>query len=190
MALVAHPDDERYRPLFGTDGASRPCSGCEVPVVAHELADPEKGSGIAMVCTFGDTTDVVWWRELDLATRTIVGRDGRLEAVPWGEPGWESDDPVTAARNYDELGGRTVKQAQNRIVELLRRAGALIGEPNPITHPVKYYERGERPLEIVSSRQWFVRTLGPTGTAAGAGGAAVLASALHAPTASHPGSRV
>jgi valyl-tRNA synthetase len=158
VALVAHPDDERYRSLFGTEVVT-PLFGVRIPVMAHELADPEKGSGIAMVCTFGDTTDVVWWRELGLATRAIVGRDGRLGAVPWGEPGWESDDPVDAARYYDELAGRTVKQAQNRIVELLAETGALIGEPTPITHPVKFYERGERPLEIVSSRQWFVRTL-------------------------------
>jgi valyl-tRNA synthetase len=158
VALVAHPDDERYRPLFGTEVVT-PLFGVHIPVMAHELADPEKGSGIAMVCTFGDTTDVVWWRELDLATRAIVRRDGRLGAVPWGEPGWESDDPAAAAANYDELAGRTVKQAQKRIVELLSQSGALIGEPTPITHPVKFYERGDRPLEIVSSRQWFVRTL-------------------------------
>ncbi len=158
VALVAHPDDERYQAIFGTEVVT-PLFGVRVPVVAHELADPEKGSGIAMVCTFGDTTDVVWWRELGLPTRAIVGRDGRLGPAPWGEPGWESDDPFAAARYYDELGGLTVRQAQARIVELLAEAGALIGEPTRITHPVKFYERGERPLEIVSSRQWFVRTL-------------------------------
>ncbi len=72
VALVAHPDDDRYRALFGTEVAT-PLFRVPVPVLAHELADPEKGSGIAMVCTFGDTTDVVWWRELALPTRTIVG---------------------------------------------------------------------------------------------------------------------
>jgi valyl-tRNA synthetase len=158
VALVAHPDDERYRPLFGTEVAT-PLFGVRVPVVAHELADPEKGSGIAMICTFGDTTDVVWWRELDLPTRTIVGRDGRLLPVEWGTRGWESEAPDRAAAHYEELAGRTVKQAQARIVEQLAAAGALIGEPRPITHPVKFYEKGERPLEIVSSRQWFVLTL-------------------------------
>jgi len=158
VALVAHPDDERYRPLFGT-AVSTPLFGVRVPVLAHELADPEKGSGIAMICTFGDTTDVVWWRELNLPTRTIVGRDGRLLPVAWGTEGWESDDAGAAALAYEELSGRTVKQAQTRIVELLGEAGALIGDPTPITHPVKFYEKGERPLEIVSSRQWFVLTL-------------------------------
>jgi len=158
VALVAHPDDARYRPLFGTEVVT-PLFGVRVPVVAHPLADPEKGSGIAMVCTFGDTTDVVWWRELGLATRTLVGRDGRLTPVAWGDPGWESDDVEAATAAYGELVGRTVRQAQTRIVELLTESGDLIGEPRPITHPVKFFEKGERPLEIVSSRQWFVRTL-------------------------------
>ena len=158
VALVAHPDDARYAPLFGTDVVT-PLFGVRVPVVGHELADPDKGSGIAMVCTFGDTTDVVWWRDLSLPTRTLLGRNGRLEPVPWGEPGWESEDPGAAARHYGELAGKTAKAAQARIVELLAESGALVGQPTPITHPVKFYERGERPLEIVSSRQWFVRTL-------------------------------
>ena len=158
VALVAHPDDPRYRPLFGAEVVT-PLFGVHVPVVAHGLADPDKGSGIAMVCTFGDTTDIVWWRELGLPTRTLVGRDGRLEPVPWGAPGWESDDPVAALAAYGELAGRTVAQARARVVDLLAGAGALVGDPKPVTHPVKFYERGERPLEIVSSRQWFVRTL-------------------------------
>ncbi len=158
VALVAHPDDERYRPLFGTEVVT-PLFGVRVPVTAHPLAEPDKGTGIAMICTFGDTTDVTWWRELGLPTRTIVGRDGRLEPVGWGRPGWESVDPAAAAGAYAELAGRTVRQAQSRIVELLAAAGALVGEPRPITHPVKFFEKGERPLEIVSSRQWFVRTL-------------------------------
>ncbi|HEY4929634.1 MAG TPA: valine--tRNA ligase [Acidimicrobiales bacterium] len=158
VALVAHPDDERYRPLFGTS-VSTPLFGVRVPVVAHELANPEKGSGIAMICTFGDTTDVVWWRELALPTRTVVGRDGRLLPVEFGTEGWESDDPAAADAAYGQLVAKSVKQAQTRIVELLTESGDLIGEPRPITHPVKFFEKGDRPLEIVSSRQWFVETL-------------------------------
>jgi valyl-tRNA synthetase len=158
VALVAHPDDDRYRPLFDTF-VTTPLFGVRVPVLAHELADPEKGSGIAMICTFGDTTDVVWWRELSLPTRTVVGRDGRLLPVEWGTSGWESERPEVATAAYGELVGRTVKQAQGRIVELLVESGSLIGEPSPITHPVKFFEKGDRPLEIVSSRQWFVETL-------------------------------
>ena len=158
VALVAHPDDERYRPLFSTS-VSTPLFGVRVPVLAHGLADPEKGSGIAMICTFGDTTDVVWWRELSLPTRTVIGRDGRLLPIEFGAPGWEADDPAAADVAYADLVGKSAKQAQARIVELLTASGDLIGEPRSITHPVKFFEKGDRPLEIVSSRQWFVETL-------------------------------
>jgi valyl-tRNA synthetase len=158
VALVAHPDDARYTPLFGTEVLT-PLYSVRVPVVAHPLAEPDKGTGIAMICTFGDTTDVVWWRELSLPTHTIVGRDGRLLPVDWGAAGFESEDPAAASARYGEVEGRTVKQAQQKVVEQLGETGSLIGEPRPITHPVKFYEKGERPLEIVSSRQWFVKTL-------------------------------
>ena len=158
VALVAHPEDARYAPLFGST-VTTPLFAVPVPVLAHPLADPDKGSGMAMICTFGDVTDVTWWRELRLPTRTIVGRDGRLHPVAWGEPGWESDDPAAARTAYAELEGRTVAQARRRIVELLAESGDMLGEARPITHPVKFYERGERPLEIVSSRQWYVRTM-------------------------------
>ncbi len=60
---------------------------------------------------------------------------------------------------YAEIEGLTVKQAQKRIVELLKDSGDLLAEPRPITHAVKYYERGKRPLEIVTSSQWYVRTI-------------------------------
>jgi valyl-tRNA synthetase len=156
VALVAHPDDERFRPLFGRT-ARTPLFGVEVPIVAHELAAPDKGTGIAMICTFGDTTDVTWWRELGLDLRAIVQRDGRLRPISWGEPGWESADVPAAQAAYDELAGRTVKQAQARIVELLTEAGLMDGEPRPVTHPVKFWENGTRPLEIVTSNQWMIR---------------------------------
>jgi valyl-tRNA synthetase len=158
VALVAHPEDSRYSSLAGSE-VRTPLFSVRVPVLTHPLADPEKGSGIAMICTFGDSTDVTWWRELGLPTRTIVGRDGRLQPVTWDGDGWRSENTAEAARAYGELEGKTVAQARARIVALLGEAGALVGEPRPITHPVKFYERGERPLEIVASRQWYVRTL-------------------------------
>src|SRR5690606_37711336 len=135
--------------------ARTPLFGVEVPILAHRLADPELGTGIAMVCTFGDVTDVTWWRELSLPVRAIIGRDGRLLADP--PPGLPSVSP------YQELAGRTVAQARRRVVELLREAGQLVGEPRPIQHPVKFYEKGDRPLEIVTSRQWYLRNGGRDG---------------------------
>ena len=158
VALVAHPDDRRYQPLFGTEVVT-PLFGVRVPVKAHALADPEKGSGIAMICTFGDTTDVTWWRELKLPVRGIVQPNGTLGPVTWGARGWESGDAARAQRAYDQLAGLSAKKAQARIVELLRESGDLEGEPTPITHNVKFYEKGDRPLEIVTSRQWFIRTM-------------------------------
>jgi valyl-tRNA synthetase len=156
VALVAHPDDARYVDRFGHT-VRTPLFGVPVPVVAHALADPEKGSGIAMICTFGDTTDVVWWRELQLPMRNVLGRDGRVLV---SAPEWGTDVDAAADTRYAELAGKTVKQAQARIVELLTETGELVGEPKPIQHPVKFYERGRRPLEIVTSRQWYFRNGG------------------------------
>ena len=110
-----------------------------------------------MICTFGDTTDVVWWRELQLPTRNVMGRDGRLVGRAAGVGDRRARTPTT---RYAELAGKTAKQAQARIVELLTESGELVGDPKPITHPVKFYERGSRPLEIVTSRQWYFRNGG------------------------------
>jgi valyl-tRNA synthetase len=150
VAVVAHPDDERYQSLFGTI-VTTPLFGVEVPVVAHHLAQKDKGSGIAMICTFGDVTDVVWWRELDLPNRTIIGADGRILA---DAPEALVTDAAKSA--YAELVGKTVFSAKARIVELLRESGELIGDPKPIVHAVKFYEKGDRPLEIISTRQWYI----------------------------------
>ncbi|MFA5565676.1 MAG: valine--tRNA ligase [Acidimicrobiia bacterium] len=153
VALVAHPDDERYQPLFGQT-VRTPLFGVEVPVMAHPLAEIEKGSGIAMVCTFGDMTDVTWWRELQLEVRPMLGEDGRVLASP--PPGIEGE----SADIYAQLAGLTVFSAQAKMVELLRQSGELIGEPEAITHAVKFFEKGDKPLEIITTRQWYIRNGG------------------------------
>lgn len=150
VALVAHPDDERYQDLFGQT-VSSPLFGVEVPIRAHHLAQKDKGTGIAMVCTFGDVTDVVWWRELDLPTRPIIGKDGRIVS---DMPSWLHTDDQQAA--FAELAGKTVFSAKSRIVEMLRDSGDLIGDPEPMKHPVKFFEKGDRPLEVVTTRQWYI----------------------------------
>jgi len=150
VAVVAHPDDARFADLFGTS-VRTPVFGVDVPVVAHRLADPDKGTGAAMICTFGDVTDVIWWRELNLTTRPVIGRNGRMLAEAPAQV-----DPEAYAR----VAGLTVKQAQTATVEMLREREELLGEPRPITHPVKFYEKGERALEIVTSRQWYIRNGG------------------------------
>jgi len=154
VALVAHPDDERFQPLFGST-VRTPLFDVEVPILAHPLAQPDKGTGIAMICTFGDVTDVTWWRELQLPTRAIIGRNGRIIS--------DAPDAIGSPKgreNYAALAGKSVKQAQTIIVEMLRESGEMLGEPRAITHPVKFFEKGERPLEIVTSRQWYIRNGG------------------------------
>jgi valyl-tRNA synthetase len=158
VALVAHPDDERYKALFGTF-VETPLFGVRVPVTPHPLADPERGSGIAMICTFGDLTDVVWWRELKLPMRAIIQPNGALRPVTFGGHGWESADAARAQTAYDQIANLSAAKARTKIVELLKESGDLVGEPRPITHAVKFYERGDRPLEIVTSRQWFIKSI-------------------------------
>ncbi len=154
VALVAHPDDERYQSLFGSTVTS-PIFGVEVEVLPHQLADPEKGSGIAMICTFGDLTDVIWWRELSLSTRPILGWDGRIIRET---PEWITSAAGQAA--YEHLAGATVFTSKERMVALLTESGDLVGEAKPITHPVKFFEKGDKPLEIVTTRQWYLRNGG------------------------------
>ncbi|MBI2709428.1 MAG: valine--tRNA ligase [Actinobacteria bacterium] len=154
VALVCHPDDERHAPLVGTT-VTTPAFGVAVPVVAHPLAEPDKGTGVAMVCTFGDLTDVVWWRELQLPTRAVIGKDGRLQR---DAPEWLAGDEARA--RYARIAGKAPGGAREAMVGLLRDTGELLGDPTPITHPVKFYEKGDKPLEIVTTRQWYLRNGG------------------------------
>ncbi len=154
VALIAHPDDKRNAGLFGTTVTS-PLFGVEIPVLAHYLAEPDKGAGIAMCCTFGDLTDVQWWRELQLPTRSIIQRNGRIQAET---PDWVSTENGRAV--FAECAGRTAFAARAAIVAALRISGDLDGEPTPTQRKANYYEKGDKPLEIVTSRQWYIRNGG------------------------------
>ena len=166
VGVAAHPDDERFRPLFGKRAVT-PLFRVPVPIFPSPLADPEKGTGILMVCTFGDATDVYWWREHGLALRQVVAADGTLLPVQFGAPGWESLDPAAAGSYYGRMTGRSIKEARSQIVAMLAEPGsaaagdgpAMKEEPKAIEHAVKFYEKGDRPLELLSTRQWFVRLL-------------------------------
>ncbi len=154
VALVAHPDDDRYRPLFGST-VHVPLFDTGVPVLAHALAEPAKGTGIAMVCTFGDTVDVTWWRELELPVRPIMGPDGRMLPEPPA-----ALDSAGARAAYAEIAGLSANGARRRIVELLEHSGELVAAPEPTQHAVKFFEKGDRPLEIITTRQWYLRNGG------------------------------
>ncbi len=158
IAVVAHPDDERYKKYFGKT-AIVPLFNIPVPIMASEHADPEKGTGILMVCTFGDAADVAWWKQSGLPIKQIIGKDGRLIPLEYGTGNFVSLDAPRARKYYDQIAGMPVKKARAMIVDFLRESGDLLAEPRPLTHPVKFYEKGSRPLEFVSSRQWFVDIL-------------------------------
>lgn len=145
IAIVAHPDDERYKHLIGKN-AIVPLFGHAVPIMASEHADPEKGTGVMMVCTFGDAEDVKFWKTHGLPLRQIIGRDGKI--VDFGF--------LTGNSNFEKLIGMPVKGARKAVVEMLRTSGELVGEPRPIMHAVKFYEKGDTPIEFVPSRQWFI----------------------------------
>ena len=158
IAVVAHPDDERYQRYFGKT-AIVPLFKIPVPIIASEHAEKDKGTGIMMVCTFGDAADVAWWKKSGLPIKQIVGKDGCLIPLEYGQGNFVSLDAETAKEYYDKIAGLPIKKARAQIVEFLRESGDLMAEPRPLTHPVKFYEKGERPLEFVSSRQWFIDIL-------------------------------
>ena len=166
VGVTAHPDDPRYRDLFGKNAVT-PVFFSPVPIFPSELADPEKGTGVLMVCTFGDQTDVEWWRSEGLQVRDMIGLDGRILDRSFGGPGWESARPDDANANYSRLVGKRVASARREMAEMLADADnsavggrpPLMGDPRPTQQVVRYYEKGESPLEYLTSRQWFVRLL-------------------------------
>ncbi|HOI41998.1 MAG TPA: valine--tRNA ligase [Elusimicrobiales bacterium] len=158
IAVVAHPDDERFKPLFGKKAVT-PLFGARVPIMPSFHADPEKGTGIMMICTFGDIADVQFWRDQNLPMRQIIGRDGRLLPVDFGAEPFDSADPAAANAAYAHLTGLYARQARNKVKTMLAEAGALAGDPRPTQQAVKFYEKGDLPLEFVPARQWYIKIL-------------------------------
>ena len=108
-----------------------------------------------MICTFGDLTDVIWWREFDLPTRGLIGWDGRIIAE---DPEWLTTE--NAKQIFGKIVGKTSHTAREVLVAELKTSGDLVGDPKPITHAVKFFEKGDKPLEIVTTRQWYIRNGG------------------------------
>ncbi len=138
VALIHHPTDERYAGLTGAS-ARVPFAGHLVPIIADERADPEKGTGIVMCCTFGDQTDIEWWRQYKLPYRQTFTLDGRLT-------------------KSGVLDGLSIPEARTRVAELLQTAGELTRQ-ECMQHPVRVHERCATPVEFAISKQWFVKVL-------------------------------
>ena len=158
IAVVAHPDDKRYQGFFGKY-AITPLFQSKVPILPATHADPEKGTGILMICTFGDINDVDWWKQSKLPIKQIISRNGTFRELSFGEAPFNSKDPESANRYYSELKGLRPKKAKATIVSQLKQINALVKDPEPITHPVKFYEKGDTPIEFISTRQWFINIL-------------------------------
>jgi len=139
VAVFTHPDDRRYRHLVGKH-LRVPLFNQSVPVIVDSAADPEKGTGLVMCCTFGDTTDVAWWRKHELPLIEALGRDGRMTAAA------------------GEFSGLPLSKARQEIKRTLQEEGLLLGRL-PISQSVRVHERCDTPVEYVVAHQWFVRIL-------------------------------
>lgn len=139
VAVFVHPGDERFRGLAGRR-ASVPLFGQSVPILEDPGADPQKGTGAVMCCTFGDTADVAWWYTHHLPRVEAIGRDGRMTA---------------AAGAY---AGLTTAEARRQILDALAQAGLTLGQQT-IQQSVRVHERCDTPVEYIPVSQWFIRVL-------------------------------
>ena len=139
VAVFVHPDDPRFAHLIGR-AAIVPLFERSVPILADSAVDPQKGSGAVMCCTFGDTTDVEWWRAHQLPLIPLITRQGRLS----GDGG--------------SYAGLSLAEARKRIVADLRERGLLLAQ-QPSRQSIRIHERCKTPLEILETSQWFVRVL-------------------------------
>ena len=157
-ALMIHPQHPRAGELLARRAIS-PLYKVVLPIVADDKVDPEKGTGIVMCCTFGDVTDIQWWRAHKLPLRIIVDRDGRLKGdLPIGTEAWPSLDPEAANAAVEALKGLKAEKARDAIVKTLAEKG-LVYKQEPINQMIPVAERSGAPLEIIVTAQWFIKTL-------------------------------
>lgn len=156
IALVAHPSDERYQSYFGTH-ARVPLFEYKVPFLASDHAIPEKGTGLLMVCTFGDIHDVEWWRQSSLPMKPILGPDGCLLPIDFSQEPFLSRNPEKASSHYTDLLAKPLRKVRQLMVEKLRPY--LDREAESVEHAVKFYEKGDTPIEFLPTYQWFVKIL-------------------------------
>lgn len=139
VAVFVHPEDARFRELVGQT-VTVPLFGQAVPVRTDPAADPAKGTGAVMCCTFGDATDVQWWYTHELPLVEGIAPDGRLTAAA------------------GDFAGLPAAEGRRRIVQALEAKGLLLGR-EPLTQSVRAHERCDTPVEYIVTPQWFVRVL-------------------------------
>jgi valyl-tRNA synthetase len=139
VAIFYHPTDERYQKLNGKK-AKVPLFDFEVPILEDERADPEKGTGIVMCCTFGDSTDVEWQKAHNLPIKEAIDKKGKMTELAGG------------------YNGMNIEEARKKIIEDLKTEKLLVKQ-EPITHFVNVHERCGTDVEFIHSKQWFVKYL-------------------------------
>ncbi len=139
VGIFVHPEDKRYKNLVGKEVVV-PIFGQKVPIMEDKLVDVSFGTGIVMICTFGDTTDIDWWKRFKLPLRVCVTEDGKL----------------------NELGGKfegiSIEKAKKKIIEELNSLGRVI-KKEPLQQTVGSCWRCSTPIEFIVTEQWFIKTL-------------------------------
>jgi valyl-tRNA synthetase len=157
-ALIIHPEHPRAKELVGKR-AITPLYAVPVPIVADDTVDPEKGTGMVMCCTFGDVTDIQWWRAHKLPLRVVIDQAGKMAGdLPIGTDDWPSLDVEGAKAAIAALAGLKAEKAKQAILEMLSERG-LIEKQETTRQVVPVAERSGAPLEIIVTPQWFIRTL-------------------------------
>ena len=190
VAVMINGKDERYKNLIqkplnqegeGETGsfAITPIFGVKVKIIADNSVQIDKGTGAVMCCTFGDETDLKWWRKFGLAHREIIDSDGSMKNLINVDENLKYKkllkgysimgssflieeesilNPKIFLENYQKIANQKIKEAKKIIVELLSNSSVLI-KSQKITRPVKCAERSGVPIEIISKPQWFIKIL-------------------------------
>lgn len=136
VCVFVNPEDEKHKSLIGKT-AHIPVIDVEVPIMADEKVAIDKGTGVVMCCTFGDQTDIEWWKKYNLPLKYIFTKEGRIiDTVP----------------NY---GGLKIKEARKQIIEDLQNGG-YIEKIEELEHEVQTHERCGKEVEYAVMNQWFI----------------------------------
>jgi valyl-tRNA synthetase len=154
VSVFFHPDDKRYKELEGKFAIS-PLFGVKVPLIPDDTVDPEKGTGLVMCCTFGDQADIQWWRKHNLPTKTMFTKWGTIDEIEFDE---SCLDVNKAQKFISQIKGLKIKAARKRIIKILKEEELLLGQAEK-TQTVKCAERSGAPLEILTTPQWFIKSV-------------------------------
>ena len=158
VAVSAHPEDQRYKKFFGKTAIS-PLFYRPIPILPSTHADPKKGTGMLMICTFGDMEDVAFCKKHKLPILQIIDDEGFFMGISFNKQPFKSLQIKEASSHYKHLKNLRVKQARKKIVEILKERQKLKSQPKECLQYVKFYEKGDFPLEILPKRQWYIKIL-------------------------------